>query len=353
MSIDELHRRLGHVGHEAARQLIKKGLVRGIELDENSEPSFCHSCEWGKGHRKAIQKERKDNRATAVGNEIHSDVWGPAPVETISHMRYMVTFTDDHARETEIAFMWNKAETFEKYQNFEAWLWTQHGARIKVLHSDRGGEYLSEDFSKHLKKAGTIRRLTVHDTPEYNGVAERLNQTLMEKVRAMLHDSKLPKFLWGEALKYAVYVKNRTWTRALDNTTPFEVLTSSKPDISNLQVWGQKVWVHDQNGTKLNGRAKKGYWVGVDDESRAHRIYWPEKRSVTVERSIKFIPNEVGGEIMPFEGENNDFEEGEEPEKDPEREVDPDKEDNRPVSPPPIEEQPVNDETPASSDNEG
>lgn len=120
LSIDELHRRLGHVGHEAARQLIKKGLIKGIELDEESEPSFCPSCEWGKSHWKAIQKERKDNRATAIGDEVHSDVWGPAPVETINHMKYVATFTDGHAREMEIAFMRNKAETFKKYQEFEA-----------------------------------------------------------------------------------------------------------------------------------------------------------------------------------------------------------------------------------------
>ena len=50
LSIDELHRRLGHVGHGAVRQLMKKGLVKGLGLDENSKPSFCESCEWGKGH---------------------------------------------------------------------------------------------------------------------------------------------------------------------------------------------------------------------------------------------------------------------------------------------------------------
>ena len=61
LSIDELHRRMGHVGYDAVRQLMRKGLVRGVELDEESKPSFCASCEWGKGHRKAIQKEREDD----------------------------------------------------------------------------------------------------------------------------------------------------------------------------------------------------------------------------------------------------------------------------------------------------
>ena len=179
-------------------------------------------------------------------------------------------------------------------------------------------------------------------------MAERLNRTLVERVRAMLCESRLPKFLWGEALNYAVYVKNRTYTRALKDKTPYEVLTGKKPDISNLQVWGQKVWVHDTKGTKLDSRAKEGYWVGIDEESRAHRIYWPEKRSVTAERSIKFIPEDVRGGSVPFEGEYEKFEfeemeesaEIQEFEGNPEPDVDPDEESNRSNSPQPIEEQP-------------
>jgi len=162
----------------------------------------------------------------------------------------------------------------------------------------------------------------------------------------MLHESGLPKFLWGEALKYTVYVKNHTWTRALKNMTPYKVLTGMKPDISNLRVWGQKVWVHDDKGTKLDGRAKEGYWVGIDDESKVHRIYWPGKRSVTVERSVKFTPEEVH---VPLEGEDMDFEEQEEQEELGE-------EDKRPIFPKPIEEQPIPEvehRAPPSSDDEG
>ena len=84
--------------------------------------------------------------------------------------------------------------------------------KIKCLRSDRGGEYLDDEFTVHLKHAGTVRKLMVHDTPEHNGVSERLNHTIMEKVQAMLHASDLPKFLWAEAASHTVYVKNRTWT---------------------------------------------------------------------------------------------------------------------------------------------
>ena len=68
----------------------------------------------------------------------------------------------------------------------------------------------------------------------------------------MLHDSGLPHFLWGEALHHAVYLKNHSLTRALDDFTPLEMLMHSKPNISHLHPWGCKVWVHDKSGLKLD-----------------------------------------------------------------------------------------------------
>jgi hypothetical protein len=135
---------------------------------------------------------------------------------------------------------------------------------------------MSDEFSKHLRKAGTIRRLTVHDTPEYNGIAEWFNRTAIEKVRTLLHESRLPKFLWGEALQHVVYLKNRTWTKSLHDSTPHEILTGKKPDLSNIHPWGTRVWVHDMSGSKLDGRAKEGWWIRFDQESKGQRIYWPE-----------------------------------------------------------------------------
>jgi transposase InsO family protein len=75
-----------------------------------------------------------------------------------------------------------KSETFNAYKHYEAYLLQQRGVHIKKIYSDRGGEYLSKDFNNHLAEAGTIRNLTIHDTPEHNGVAKRVNHTLLEKV---------------------------------------------------------------------------------------------------------------------------------------------------------------------------
>ena len=93
--IDELHHRLGHVSHERARMLVSKNLVEGVELDLVSKPSICKSCKWAKGERKAITWVHEGQRTTEVGREIHSDLWGPAPIETINRKLYYISFTDD------------------------------------------------------------------------------------------------------------------------------------------------------------------------------------------------------------------------------------------------------------------
>jgi len=81
--------------------------------------------------------------------------------------------------------MRTKHQALEAYKSFEAWALTQaHCHPIKVLRSDRGGKYLSDAFNAHLAAAGTPRKLTVHDTPQLNSVAERLNRTLIKRIRA-------------------------------------------------------------------------------------------------------------------------------------------------------------------------
>ena len=118
----------------------------------------------------------------------------------------------------------------------------------------------------------------------------------------MLHDSDLPKFLWAEAAQHAVYLKNRTWTRTIGDTTPYKLLIN----LGNLQLWGCKVRVHNTGNSKLDGHSKIGRWMGFDTDTRdGHRVYWPERRMVTVKRSVKFnFDDEVVVEVLPLEGEH-------------------------------------------------
>ena len=112
-------------------------------------------------------------------------------------------------------------------------------------------------------------------------------EALRSHQRTLLHSSKLPKNLWGEAITHVVWLKNRTVTCGLpEGKMPYEMLYDKKPSMSGLYEWGNKVWIHTLGGSKLDGHAKIGRWIGYNDISNGHRIYWANKCSITVEQSI-------------------------------------------------------------------
>ena len=133
----------------------------------------------------------------------------------------------------------------------------------------------------------------MHDTPVYNGVAERLNCVLLECTQAFLHSSTLPKFLWGETVKYTIWLKNKTATCTLPNSKTPYVLFGKKPNLAGLREWGTKVWVHDASGMKLDSRSRIGQWIGFKKVSNTHQIFWPDNHSVTLEWNIKFDNNDL------------------------------------------------------------
>ena len=293
IDIRTLHRRLGHVAASSIRALVRTQAIQGVSLIDDGQPIYCESCEYAKTTRKVIKKECEAPLASAFGIEIHSDLW-TSPLQSLGGRKYYVTFTDDHSRYTVTRLLRTKDEALQAYKDFTAWALTQHGAKIKRLHSDRGGEYMGHDFTKFLNEQGTERRATTHDTPQHNGVAESLNRRLGERIRAVLHHSGLPKNLWGEAVYHATWLKNRTSTRALGNITPHEKLYGEKPNMARVPEWGQRVWVHSNTGSKLDARAIEGHWVGYDKNStHAHRIYIPGKNLIAVERDVRFVPANV------------------------------------------------------------
>ena len=152
---------------------------------------------------------------------------------------------------------------------------------------------MSNEFTKYLKSKGTERWVTVHDMPEHNRVAERLNQTLVKWVCAIMHACGLLKSLWGEAVMHATWVKNRTSTCRLRKKTPYKTLYKKKPSLENLPVWGCHVQVHDMSSSKLDMRVRDRHWVGFDPESDGHWIYFPDCRTVSVEHSIAFKQHDV------------------------------------------------------------
>jgi hypothetical protein len=306
LTLEQLHRRMGHISPVIARKLVEKNFVTGVRLEATSsgDPFFCESCVYAKATRKAIPKAREGERADVFAGEVHSDLWGPAPVETKGKKRYYITFTDDKTRLTNIYLLAKKNDAFDSYKDYEAWCQTQLNVPVKILHSDRGGEYLGKEFILHLNSRGTTQKLTVHDTPQHNGVAERRNRTILERVRALLHSTGLPRTLWGEAARHVVWLMNRTSTKAVEGMTPYEAAFGRRPDLSEVRDWGERVWVRVEGGDKLGGRVREGRWMGLDGKSKGVRIYWPDTRTVGIERNV--YVDKTGASASRLEGEEWD-----------------------------------------------
>ena len=306
ISINELHRRMGHVNHEDLRQMVEKGMVTGIDLDVSSKAGFCETCVKAKATRKPFPKETK-TEYKSYGDKVVSDVWGPAPVKSLGGKQYYLLFKDLFSHEERIYFLKQKGEVFDHYKRYEAWVKVQREGRIAILGSDRGGEFTSKGFSEHLENAGTVRHLTVHDSPASNGVAECANRTLLDGARAMLDASKLPDYLWAEAISHHVWIRNRVPTRSVKHDkTPLELATGHKPDLSNVHPWGCKAWVKRLDVGKLEPRADECRFIGFDSESKGLRVYWPGKNRVSVERDIYFNEKDaLDNDEVQIEGETD------------------------------------------------
>ena len=213
----------------------------------------------------------------------------------------MLTFTDKHTREVTVYFMAKKSDTFKAYKMFEAWVSIHQNAKIKILRTNRGGEFISKAFQKHLDDNGTVRELTVHHSPSQNGISEHLNKTLVLCGRACLIETNLPRFLWAEAFQYAVWTKNRTPTRTLKNKTPIEMATGIKPDLCDIHAWGTKGYVMVEGHSKLEPQADPAFFVSYDKESKGYHMYWPNKHTVSTEWNIQWTdrsPAQLEGEKL-------------------------------------------------------
>jgi transposase InsO family protein len=143
-------------------------------------------------------------------------------------------------------FLTDKAEALNAFKTYKVEVEKQKKNKIRIVRSDRGGEYyvrytekgqMIGPFAQFLQEEGIVAQYTRPGTPQQNGVAERKNRTLMDMVRSMLSNFELPLFLLSEALKTAVYVLNRVPSKAVPKT-PFELWKGWKPSLNHIHIWG-------------------------------------------------------------------------------------------------------------------
>ncbi|GJY59715.1 retrotransposon protein, putative, ty1-copia subclass [Tanacetum coccineum] len=171
----------------------------------------------------------------------------------------------------------------------------QLGKTIKSLRSDRGGEYMSQEFLDHLKDHGIIAHRTPPYTPQQNGMSKRRNRTLLDMVRSTMSQTTLPKSFWDYALETAARILNMVPTKKVEKT-PYEVWHGQAPKLSYLKVWGCEALVKRDTLTKpdkLEPMSIKCIFIGYPKETIRYSFYYPPENKVLVDRNAKFLKNSL------------------------------------------------------------
>ena len=189
--------RYGHLHFDALNLLQKKNIVKGFP-QILKPPSSCESCILAKQHRERFQVGGS-YRARAPLELVHTDICGPMQTPSLGGSIYFLAFIDDFSRKTWTYFLKQKSEAFEKFKEFKRLVENQSGHYTKILRSDRGGEFSSNEFLELCKFHGIKKHFTTRYTPQQNGVAKRKNRTIMEMARSMLKAKNLSNECWAEA----------------------------------------------------------------------------------------------------------------------------------------------------------
>jgi hypothetical protein len=203
-----------------------------------------------------------------------------------------ITFTYDYSRYGYVYPIKERNEALDKFKIFKAKVENQHNLKIKVVRSDRGGEYygrhtpygqVPRPFARFLQENDIVAQYSTPSEPQHNGIAERRNRTLMDMVRSMISYSDLPLSLWMEALKTAIHILNRVPSKAVPKT-PYELWTGREPSLKHLRVWRSpaEAKVFNPNIGKLDPKTVSCHFIGYPEKSKGFHFYCSD-------RYIKFV----------------------------------------------------------------
>lgn len=279
------HRRLGHLSYGKMCSL-KKRECGVIFNDDEVSIKNCEVCAYGKQTRKSF----KNSESTTEGalELIHSDLMGPMETPSIGKARFILTFIDDFSRKVFVYFLKTKDEVMEKFIEFKKLVENQLNLRIKRIRTDNGTEYCNSRFEQYLKSYGIQHQKTAPYTPEQNGVAERMNRTLVEMAKCMLFDAELHKRFWAEAINMAAFIQNKVVKS--NGRIADEVFHETKVTLSDLKIFGSPVMVHipKPKRSKWDKKSENLVFVGYDEDTKGFRCINKKTGKLTVSRDVIF-----------------------------------------------------------------
>ena len=284
------HKRLGHMSEKGLQILARKEHLAGMK-GKTLEP--CTHCLAGKQHRVSFSRSNQPYRRKRTLDLVHTDVCSMTE-RSMGGALYFVTFIDDHSRKVFAYLLKTKDQVIEAFKEFHARVERETGMKLKCVRADNGGEYRGP-FEAYCRSHGIKLEKTPPKTPQLNGVAERMNRTITERVRCMLSHAKLPKSFWGEAVATVVNIINYSPSVPLDGEIPEEVWRGRRVSYDRFKVFGCRAFVHvpKDERAKLDSKTKECIYLGTPQDEFGYRLWDPTTRRIVRSRDVIFFEDQT------------------------------------------------------------
>jgi len=287
ITLEQWHYRLGHLNLGAIKRMSSQNLIECVNSSSDVK-FFCEDCQIGKMQR-APHKSAKP-RDAKKGECLHADLNGPMEELGLEGKRYFLLIKDEATSFRFVYMLASKSEVCDKIKATLSLVQNSTGNYVKRMRFDNGTEFINQDCKRLLSNAGVTVEHIAPYTPEQNGRVERKNRTVVKCARTMLLASGLPKHLWPEAVRTAVFILNRSPNKKCPDTTPYQEWFDVKPEINHLRIFGSEAFLQipKQKGRKKwDAKAKKVFLVGYEPTSKNFRLYDPSSQKVIISYDVK------------------------------------------------------------------
>uniref|UniRef100_A0A2N9FKJ8 Integrase catalytic domain-containing protein n=1 Tax=Fagus sylvatica TaxID=28930 RepID=A0A2N9FKJ8_FAGSY len=285
------HQRLGHPSDRVLVSSLPS--LSSCMSDRNKHVQHhCKHCLIGKMHK--LPFVHSQFQSTQPLELIHSDVWGPAPVNSSNGYKYYLLFVDDFSRFSWLYLLKHKSDVLSIFKSFKAAVENQFSTQIKFLRTDCGGEYTSNEFTAFCSSSGITHQLSCPHTPQQNGIVERKHRHIVECALTLLSHASLPITHWTYAVTTALHLINRLPTPRLSHKSPWEKLFHKPPDISHFRTFGCICFPHlrPYNTHKLQPRTTSCIFLGYPAHTKGYICLDPTTKRVYISRHVLFNESE-------------------------------------------------------------
>ncbi|CAI7909704.1 unnamed protein product [Closterium sp. NIES-54] len=283
-----------HVALPILQQLEKNDMVAGIRVKgKPDEVLGCPTCMQAKFTRYPFSSSEATDKVPL--DEVVMDVVGPLKLGAAG-AEYFLTIVDVYTRMSWVYVLSKKSDVVETVKtDWMPMVERQQDRLVKAIRTDRGGEFLSNEFSLWLKKNGIRHSLTMPYSPAMNGIAERANRTITETARGLLIEAGPPEYFWPDAVRSACVAKNRALTHVgADKWVPYVKWIRRKPNVGMLWVFGcmcMALVPKHLRHNKLDAEAIWAVHLGMAQNSQRWLLWDPFTKKFLVSRDCKFMEN--------------------------------------------------------------